>query len=642
MKKQRQDFIGDIDTVTLVRQAIAKEGRRSERGWMGLMITTFTVLSFFALSFYVMIITRTMGDFHVMNLLFTLFWSLIAVGGLCLLPLTARRITYCTVYTILLIYGFGQYIYYGFFGKLISFASFANAGEGAGYAGAIFEKIGFWQTVFFLALAGVGITLTVFANRLPSPKGWARAQVGALMLCGFITLQFALPMGLGGKRKSFTWTPGGDHRYVYDNYLDKQACLGMAGLYQYLSLDTYNCFIKPLFANTEEQRAAVDGFFEKYKPPHKQNEMTGLFEGKNVVLIMLESMDYLAIHDAQNTPTIHYMMENGINFTNYYAPLYGDGATFSNEFTLNTGIITPTDGKTLYNYQNNGYSKSLAKLFEEKGYSANSFHENGGGFYNREEMHNSFGYDKYHSYYEYGGDTKEVEIDTYLTRTPELMKDFLGDGDKPFFNFLITYSAHLSYYYTERLTSYAYDTYVPDGELRDGPQDLNCLRAKARITDQMLRELIDACPDDTVFICATDHYCYGLSEHTREKYLGEDENLRQRVPFFIYSKAEDIEPMQVDTPCANVDVLPTVANLMGLGLPEYTLGNDIFDPDYEGYVIFSDFALLTEQAYYKDGEIIEAFTDTVNIDKLNDLLSYAYARAEASNNILAGNYYKEK
>jgi hypothetical protein len=280
------------------------------------MITALTALSFFALSFYVMAITDSLGDFHVMNLLFSLFWSLIAVGALCLMPLTARRIVYCSVYMLLLVYGFAQYIYYGFFGKLISFASFANAGEGAGYVGAIFSKIGFLQTAFFLLLIGVGITLTVFANRLPSPKGWARAQVGALMLCGFITLQLALPMGLGGKRRSFTWTPGGDHRYVYDNYLDKQACLGMAGLYQYLSLDTYNCFIKPLFASTEEQRAAVDGFFEEHKTPHEPNAMTGLLEGKNVVLIMLESMDYLAIADGENTPTIHYMMENGINFTN--------------------------------------------------------------------------------------------------------------------------------------------------------------------------------------------------------------------------------------------------------------------------------------------------------------------------------------
>lgn len=607
-----------------------------------ILITASTVLSFFLIPFFVLIITDSAGDFHPVSLLFTLLWSLFLTGLLTLMPLLARRITYCAVYMLLLIYGFAQYVYYGFFGKLISFSSFANAGEGADYLSAIFEKIGLWQACVFLALIAVGVTLTFLMKGLPAMRLKGRITVGCLMLCAFLVIQFVLPLGLGLPRKSFTWTPGNDLRYVYDNYLDRQACLGMSGYYQYLSLDFYNCFVKPMLTDTAAQKEAVDSFFDEYKAPHTENDMTGLFEGKNVVFVMMESMDYLALGDESNTPTIHYMMENGINFTNYYAPLYGDGATFSNEFALNTGIITPTNGKTLYSYQNNTYSRSLANLAEEAGYTANSFHENGGGFYNREDMHMAFGYDKYHSYYDYGGSTEEVELDTYLTRTPALMSDFLGEEDgRPFFNFVITYSAHLSYYYRERMTAYAYDTYVEDGDLRGGAEDLNCLRAKARITDKMLAELIEACPEDTVFVCATDHYCYGLSDKTKSDELGDDENLRQRVPFFIYSKSEDIEPMTVDTYCANVDFLPTVANLLGFTVPEYTLGNDVFDPDFEGYVIFSDFAILTDEVYYKDGAVVEQFTDTVHMDRINDLLTYAYARAECSNNILSSNYYKE-
>ena len=232
MKKDKAYKTDNTEALSRLRSHLRRDGRRSERSFISLLITALTALSFFALSFYVLIITDSLGDFHPMNLLFTLFWSLIAVGGLCILPLTARRIVYCSAYMILLIYGFAQYVYYGFFGKLISFTAFANAGEGADYLGAIFEKIGPWQVIFFLLLAGAGVTLTVYAYRLPRVRGRGRVRVGALMLCAFLTLQFALPMGLGGKRKSFTWTPGGDHRYVYDNYLDRQACLGMSGFYQ--------------------------------------------------------------------------------------------------------------------------------------------------------------------------------------------------------------------------------------------------------------------------------------------------------------------------------------------------------------------------------------------------------------------------
>lgn len=608
-----------------------------------IVVTALTLLSFFLVPIFVLYITNCTWDFHPISLVFNLFWSLIFTAVLTLLPTLARRIVYCVMYMLFLVYGFAQYVYYGFFGTLISFSSFANAGEGADYLSAIFEKMGMAQFFTFLMLIFLGVEVTMLVGHMPRVRLFkGRLALTSFLLAALLVIQLALPLSFGLPRKSFTWTPGSDLRYVYDNFLDRQACLGMSGYYQYLSLDFYNCFVKPLFANTAQQKAAVDDFFEEYKSPHAENDMTGILEGKNVVLVMMESMDYLALGDKNNTPNIHYMMENGINFTNYYAPLYGDGATFSNEFSLNTGIITPTNGKTLYNYQNNTYSMSLANLFEDAGYRANSFHENYGSFYNREAMHMSFGYDRYHSYYNYGGSSFDVALDTYLTNTPALMADFLREEDsRPFFNFVITYSAHLSYYYTESITSYAYKYYVNSGELTTGAEDLNCLRAKARITDEMLGELMEACPEDTVFICATDHYCYGLSDSTKNLQLGTDENLRQRVPFFIYSKSADIEPMTVDKYCANVDFLPTVANLMGLDAPEYTLGNDIFDPDFEGYVIFSDYAILNDQVYYKDGAVAEQFTATVDMDRIYYLTEYAYKRAECSNNILSSNYYKD-
>ncbi len=617
-------------------------GGKIKREKKKIVVTGMTLLSFFLIPLFVLYITNSTWDFRPVSLLFNLLWSLIFTAVLTLLPTLARRIVYAVTYMLLLVYGFAQYVYYGFFGTLISFSSFANAGEGADYLSAIFEKMGVGQFFTFLMLIFLGVEVTFLVGHMPRVRLFkGRLALTSFMLAAFLVIQLAMPLSFGLPRKSFTWTPGSDLRYVYDNFLDRQACLGMSGYYQYLSLDFYNCFVKPLFVNTAEQKAAVDDFFGEYRAPHADNDMTGIFKGKNVVLIMMESMDMLALGDEKNTPNIHYMMENGINFTNYYAPLYSDGATFSNEFSLNTGIITPTDGKTLYNYQNNTYSRSLANLFEEAGYSANSYHENYGSFYNREAMHMSFGYDRYHSYYNYGGTTEEVELDTYLTRTPALMEAFLGDGEKPFFNFLITYSAHLSYYYGERMTAYAYENYVGAGELRSGPEDLNCLQAKARITDDMLGELVEACPEDTVFICATDHYCYGLSDYTKSLKLGNDENLRQRVPFFIYSKSDDLKPMTVDKYCANVDFFPTVANLMGLDAPEYTLGNDIFDPDFEGYVIFSDYSILNSQAYYKDGVISQRFTEKVDLEKLHQLTEYAYRRAECSNNILSSNYYKD-
>jgi len=628
------------DPVRLVREGIIREGRKNSLSLSALFLALLTAVSFFFIPLFVDLLLHIQPK--PISLLFSAFWSVFITTALLLLPSTARRIAYCALYMLLLIYGFAQYVFFAFFGKPISFSSFGNAGEGTDYASSVFEKMGPAQLTVLFALMLFGVAVTVLIGRIPTVKRRFRIQTCALLLCIFLCIQFVLPFGVGMPLSGFTWTPENNARYVYDSYLDKKACLDMAGYYQYLSLDFYNCFLAPAFADATSQRQKVDDFFGEYGAKPAENQWTGLFEGRNVVLVMLESMDYLAIYNEENTPTIHKMMSEGINFTNYYAPLYGDGATFSNEFALNTGIITPTNGKAVYNYFDNDYKYSLPNLFKDGGYRVNSYHENHGSFYSREKLHNSLGYEKYYSFYDYGGSAYDVAFDTYLTRTPELLSDFLGEEkDAPFFNFFITYSAHLPYHYGDGLTKYAYRELVDKGELKDNSEDLNCLRAKARITDRALKELIEACPEDTVFVCATDHYCYGLSDETKSRELGDDENLRQRVPFFIYSKGGGYTPTTVDKYCANTDVLPTLVNLMGLEGPEYTLGNDILSPDYDGYVIFSDYSVLNADGYYKDGELLDSFVPEPDLARFKELSDYGYKRGEASNYILSSNYYKE-
>ena len=111
---------------------------------------------------------------------------------------------------------------------------------------------------------------------------------------------------------------------------------------------------------------------------------------------MMESMDYPALAN-ENTKNLSHALENGIWFSNYYAPVFGNGATFANEFCLNTGLFAPSDGTAPYAYAQNQYPQSLPNLFSAAGYSANSFHENYAWFYSRGTMHRAFGYEDYHT-----------------------------------------------------------------------------------------------------------------------------------------------------------------------------------------------------------------------------------------------------
>ena len=49
--------------------------------------------------------------------------------------------------------------------------------------------------------------------------------------------------------------------------------------------------------------------------------MTGIFKDKNLILIMVEAFDMIAINE-KLTPTLYKLSTEGLNFDNYYTPKY--------------------------------------------------------------------------------------------------------------------------------------------------------------------------------------------------------------------------------------------------------------------------------------------------------------------------------
>lgn len=86
--------------------------------------------------------------------------------------------------------------------------------------------------------------------------------------------------------------------------------------------------------------------------PSAQNAYTGLFEGKNLILITAESFSAEVI-DPELTPTLYRLATQGIQFTDYHQPLWG-GSTITGEFSVLTGLVAAngTDSILIGNHQN--------------------------------------------------------------------------------------------------------------------------------------------------------------------------------------------------------------------------------------------------------------------------------------------------
>lgn len=616
------------------------------RGRFEKLLTRHTLISFIIVSasflildLFVCLSLDTTARFHYVNILYSIAWSVLAAALFQLLPRRGGVILYFVVYYILLLYGAAQYFYHEIFNKLFSFTVFANINEGAGYIDIIIDHIGVLQIIVFAAMLLLPVFSVHLISKLRCTALRERIVTAVIVIAVFSAAECFMPSLLGQSSSEASWDSFNDLRYVYDNYTDPHKCLGMVGYYQFLSCDFYNCFLKGLFSDRDAMRGDIEQFFKDYPNVHEENDYTGIFEGKNVIIVMLESVDYIAISE-ENTPNIWKMMSDGIVFSRYYSAIYGDGATFANEFLMNTGLTAPASGTAAYAYISNTFSQSLPTLFRSAGYTANSFHKNYGWFYNRELMHSAFGYEKYTSYYEFGTTEDEVNIDTFLTDSAALTEMLFADGEAPFMNFVITYSAHLPYTYTDALTLFALENYGGPSDVPYEDEDLYTYCAKVRITDAMLGALLERADEDTVFVCVADHFAYGLDEDTLVEYKGSEWALRQNTSFFIYCKDPSTPRMTVDKLCSNVDFLPTIANLFGLDVPDNLIGHDIFDDNYKGYVIFSNYGWLTDQVYYHDG-IVNVYGD-YSEDDVGQMTSYMYRRMKINEYLLTTDYYMKK
>lgn len=607
-------------------------------------------LAFFLADVFVYAFTDVTGW---CSLAFSAVWAGVLAGILFLLPRLAARIVFVIAYYCAAAYAIIQAGYFQIFGKLMWLKDLLYLRDGAEFAGSVFSFLspGFVIAAVLLLLFGV------IAHKLRPETQPSRVKLLTVCLC-IITAVSALPyllnlscaddskeLGLGTD-----FYAGKSLRRAYELMYDAKKVYSLCGLYQTAGRDIVVHLLTPCLPGNQsretERLATIESFFDDYAGFGKTNDMTGIFAGKNVILVLMESADDWAINET-DAPTITKMMQEGINFTNMYTPLYGSVRTFNTEFTMNTGVFSPTDGNLTFTYCGNDYSESLPNLFRNAGYSANAFHYNSPTFYSRGIMDPAMGYENYICYADYAEHgnsfSQELDEDTFVL-TNETLHDLLLCKE-PFFNFVISRNAHMPYAKEDSVSRYALEKY-PQYEGSDECSEVDYYYAKINLLDDFFAMLIDDLKaenllDNTVIVGVTDHYSYSMKDQERVLELSDvPVNLMvEKTPFFIWS-ADMESPVTVDKTINTSDILPTLLNLFGMQSDYRYIGRDAFDPDYDGYAIFSDGSWITDDVVYQDGAVIHEFYEgaaaNTDIQAMNTL---AQRYIETSNLILESNYY---
>ena len=576
--------------------------------WLGLLPA---FLAYFFLDFSLRLFYGAMSNVSLwawQPLVFTLLWSGTMTAIAALLPRTGRRIFLLVTFVPFALLTIAHCVLYQLTGTCFSFADLAYAGDGARFVSeAYFHlKVGQWLSIavcLALMLCAVIFTPPTHVGRR---GGIAAAVLAAACAAGIFAVHTTqMPRGGAVEHSEYlAWDNAESHDTLADAYAEftnANRCLMFSGLYQYTVRGAAVTLWPQTMADTE-RIAELDDYYASHPKEAADTPMTGAFAGKNLILIMMESVDDWLV-TPEYMPNLYRLEQEGVDFRNYYAPIFLAAATFNSEFTANTGLIAPE-----YQVRNSYYSEhalpySLPNLFRDAGYRARSFHAANPSIYNRGQIHLNFGYESYSDYGDLGMD--DYMLDSQLLRGYDQIV-----SDEPFFSFIITYSGHGPYTTEQQnisephldraraVSDYSTVPYTTEAQKEEYTRAV----AQAMETDAFiggLRERLEADghAEDTVLMLFTDHYCKYFSDtELIEAIKGtSDHNLLSNVPFVIWT--EGITPQVYDKYVSTMDIAPTVVDLFSLDADlRYYIGNDMFGPD-GGVVYFRNYAWYDGKTY---------------------------------------------
>lgn len=342
-----------------------------------------------------------------------------------------------------------------------------------------------------------------------------------------------------------------------------------------------------------------------------KNEYTGLFEGKNLIMILMESANDILINE-ELFPNIYKLYNEGISFRNNYSPR-NSCSTGNNEMTVITGLYTINNTCTANTYKRNTYYQSLFNHFNNIGYSTSSYHDYAEFYYSRRIIHANMGSQIYRNApdlsIKWSSLYKEWPSDVDLI---EKSVPYFINEDK-FMAFLISVTSHQPYSVDseygnknlDRLTQYNYSKPIKRylSKLLELDAAIGLLMQKLEESGKL---------NDTVIVLFGDHYPYGISN----KYLDEIMNYElinnevDRTPLIIYNSEKEAEQIYKYT--SLIDLAPTILNFFNMNYdPRLYLGNDIFS-DYDDRVIFADGSWQNKNGFYSSTN--SKFINSINND----------------------------
>ncbi|WP_096186651.1 LTA synthase family protein [Evansella halocellulosilytica] len=509
--------------------------------------------------------------------------------GLLLKP-KFQFIYYFSVSLLLSVILYSNVVYYREFSDIITLPLLLMSANMGDLSTSIVELIHWTDVIYFIDLSVIGFLMYKQPSWLTVTKVYfSKAKIPA------ITLLLLLVIGL-------TQVKVLDQKHSFN----RDQLIQSLGIYNFYLYDAY----LHAFTNTqtilseEDDWSTIHEYLDENRADPNLSKF-GVAEDMNVIVVSLESVESFVIGETLNgeeiTPFLNELIEESFYFENFYYQT-GQGKTSDAEFIINNSLYPLGRGAVFLTHDGNEYH-ALPEILANDDYHTATFHANNQAFYNRDVMYDQLGYEDVYSFSDYdisvmnsvGWGMKDIDF-------IEQSMDFIKELPEPFYGTILTLTNHFPYELDEE------DQFIDEF---DSDSDIvNRYFPTVRYTDEAMRVLVDELKreglyENTILVMYGDHYGIASSHYGElGKFLEKDLTLYEavkleRVPLIIHIPGMEGETL--DTVSGQIDVMPTLLNLLGIPEEDITMfGSDLFSANRDDFTVLRDGSVITDELIYSN------------------------------------------
>ena len=373
------------------------------------------------------------------TILGTLFFLIIVVSAICILPNRARIVTGLMVSFFISLLLFSDNIYYTFSNNFLSVAQITNLQYGDEIASTL-PMLLEWKQIWYFA--DIIILLILIATKVlkieKKPKKTLKQKgmkIGAgvigVICCSILMIQYVEK----GNQLSY----------------NKDMQIREATIYGYHIYDIQNAInikASTAYKTKEQMEEAYQTLKQQYDSKYYQiqDDLERVLVGKNIIVLQLESVQEFVLHQEINgeeiTPNLNRFLEDNVEFSNMFMQSYS--TTADSEHSTITSLYPMENGMAFSKYYTNQYD-DLFKMFHENGYYTSYMHGNYPYFWNRGNVYGRMEVDELDLKEQFENLSENINGDLSDELLYRQAVQKLKTQEQPFISYIVSASSHTPY-----------------------------------------------------------------------------------------------------------------------------------------------------------------------------------------------------